>query len=230
MPAIYESIAIARNTDKAKRLQITRRLTTPHRQRFRIARPQDFYYTRHSEKLLGLYGKNIGRKCCVRGNMKEVIDVQTGQVKAGAGRVILRSIALGSCVAVIIVDPARQQAAMAHVMLPGKASPRVTADDRTKYAADAIDAAIEMMNNMGSQTADCCAAAVGGANVLRRPGDTIARDNVDFNLSFLHDKRLHVVARAVGGFERRNVCIDVEDGIITYAEGDGHFKELWRPE
>lgn len=162
--------------------------------------------------------------------MKEVIDVQTGEVKAGCGNVILRSVALGSCVAVILADPPKQRAALAHVMLPGKAPDKPARDDRTKYAVDAIDAAAAMMRNMGSEPRDCCVTVVGGANVLRRPDDTVACDNVRSNLSVLHEKGLRVVAQAVGGFQRRNVTIDVQTGIVAYAEGNSHDKELWRPE
>lgn len=159
---------------------------------------------------------------------RRVIDVQTGRVRGGHGNVVLRAIALGSCLAIVLYDPARKNGAMAHVMLPGKAPPKTEPSERTKYAADAIDALMEIMAQMGSRKNDFCAAVVGGANVLKRQTDTIARDNVESNLRILEEKKLNVVAKHIGGYERRNAYIDLEKGIISYAEGDSVDKELWR--
>lgn len=160
--------------------------------------------------------------------MKETIDVQTGQVKAAGGKTILRAIALGSCVAVIIYDAKKKNAAMAHVMLPGRAPSKASSKDKTRYAADAIDALLEKMAVLGSEKHDFQVAVVGGANVLKRENDTIARDNVASNLRILREMRLEVVAKSVGGTVRRNVSIDIENGIITYAQGDNCDNELWR--
>ncbi len=159
---------------------------------------------------------------------KRVIDVQTGQVRSGQGNVVLRAVALGSCLAIVLYDPARKNGAMAHVMLPGKAPAKTGLPERTKYAADAIDALIEIMAQMGSKEDDLCAAVVGGANVLKRQKDTIARDNVESNLRILEEKKLNLVAKHTGGYKRRNISIDLEKGIISYTEGDSIDKVLWR--
>ncbi len=159
---------------------------------------------------------------------KRVIDVQTGQVRDGQGNAVLRAIALGSCLAIVLYDPARKNGAMAHVMLPGKAPAKAGPLERTRYAADAIDTLMEIMAQMGSKKNDFCAAVVGGANVLKRKNDTIARDNVESNLQILEEQKLNIIAKRIGGYERRNVSIDIEKGIISYAEGDSIDKELWR--
>jgi len=159
---------------------------------------------------------------------KRVIDVQTGQVRGSQGKVVLRAVALGSCLAIVLYDPVRKNGAMAHVMLPGKAPAKAGPLERTKYAADAIDALVEIMKQMGSGKNDFCVAVIGGANVLKRKNDTIARDNVESNFRILEEKKLNIVARHIGGYERRNASIDLEKGIISYAEGDSIDKELWR--
>ncbi len=140
---------------------------------------------------------------------KRVIDVQTGQVRDGQGNAVLRAVALGSCLAIVFYDPARKNGAMAHVMLPGKAPAKAGPGERMKYATDAIDALIEIMENMGSEKGDFCVAIIGGANVLQRENDTIARDNVKSNLRILREKDLNIVARHIGGHERRNAYIDL---------------------
>ena len=159
---------------------------------------------------------------------KRVIDVQTGQVRGDQGNAVLRAVALGSCLAIVLYDPARKNGAMAHVMLPGKAPAKTGPSEQTKYAADAIDALIETMAQMGSEKNDFCVAIIGGANVLKRENDTIARDNVESNLRILEEKELNIVARRIGGHERRNAFIDLEKGIISYSQGDSVDKVLWR--
>ena len=52
--------------------------------------------------------------------MKKVIDVQIGHVAAASGKTVMKSSALGSCVAVAVWDDAGGVGAMAHIMLPGK--------------------------------------------------------------------------------------------------------------
>jgi len=162
--------------------------------------------------------------------MKETIDVQTGEVRAGRGKVILHCAALGSCVAVILVDAPNQRAAMAHVMLPGRAPPKTPDDERTKYAADAIRAALVMMNDRGAQTYNCRAAIAGGANVLQRPDDNTAVANVESCLAILRQNNFCVVGRAVGGFKPRSASVDAETGVITYCELGDRERVLWRPE
>ena len=159
---------------------------------------------------------------------KRVIDIQTGQVRGDRGNAVLRAIALGSCLAIVLYDAARKHGAMAHVMLPGKAPAKAGPGERTKYAADAIDALIEIMANMGSEKGAFCVAVIGGANVLKRENDTIAWDNVKSNLRILQEKELNIVARHIGGDKRRNAYIDLEKGIISYSWGDSDNKVLWR--
>jgi len=159
---------------------------------------------------------------------KRIVDVQVGRVKGGGGRTILRAVALGSCVAVVLYDPVRKTGAMAHVMLPGRAPAQTKSSQRTRYAADAIDTLLQIMAKTGSRVSDLSAAVVGGANVLRRANDTIGTDNVESSLQILRQKGLKIVAEDNGGYERRNVSIDLEKGILSCTEGDSAERELWR--
>ena len=53
--------------------------------------------------------------------MKKVIDVQIGEVRAEQGKAILKSKAIGSCIAIAAYDATKNIAALAHVMMPGSA-------------------------------------------------------------------------------------------------------------
>jgi len=79
--------------------------------------------------------------------MKRIVDVQIGQVKAGRGKLILQSKAIGSCLAIVAYDAVKNVGALAHIMLPGR-SPGKKTIDKTKYAADAIDAIVSKMSRL----------------------------------------------------------------------------------
>jgi chemotaxis protein CheD len=160
-------------------------------------------------------------------NNQKVSDVQTGQVKTGRGKVILQSKAIGSCVAIVAYDATKHIGALAHIMLPGRA-PAKKAAEKTRYAADAIDAIVNKMTALGSKIDDIEVALVGGGNILDRKDDTICYANIESVQELLEEKHLKVRAQAVGGIVRRNVSLDVERGIISYTEGDGSKKQLWK--
>jgi chemotaxis protein CheD len=162
--------------------------------------------------------------------MRRIIDVQIGEIKGGQGKVILRSKAIGSCIAIAAYDGTKNIGALAHVMLPGSAPANKEPSEKTKYAADAIDAMVCRMNDLGSKRGDIEMALVGGGNVLNRKEDTICRDNIESALELLRRRQLRVKAHAVGGTNRRSVSLDVEHGIVSYTEGNGSEMELWRPQ
>ena len=160
--------------------------------------------------------------------MAQVMDVQIGQVKAAKGKVILKSSAIGSCIALVACDPLNKTAAIAHIMLPGWAPANKSGNEKTKYAYDAIDAMIDKMAQLGSATDNVKVAVLGGANVLQKDDDTICQANIESTLEYLSKKHLEVVATAIGGTIRRNVWLDTDSGIISYSEGDGDKMQLWR--
>lgn len=161
--------------------------------------------------------------------MKKIVDVQIGQVKAGKGKVILQSKAIGSCVAIVAYDAIKNVGALAHVMLPGRA-PAKKKVEKTKYTANAIDAIISKMSKLDSKKDDIEVVLVGGGNILNREDDTICKDNIESALKLLSEKQLKVRAQAVGGTARRSVSLDVERGIVYCSEGNSSERELWRSE
>ncbi|MHC4483370.1 MAG: chemotaxis protein CheD, partial [Planctomycetota bacterium] len=109
--------------------------------------------------------------------MKKTIDVNTGEVKVGGEKIVLRSLAIGSCIVIAAYDFKKKIGAMAHVMLPGRA-PKKTLQ-KTKYAADAVDEMVSRMTRAGSNEGDIEACLVGGGNVLKKKDETICKDNIE---------------------------------------------------
>ncbi len=151
--------------------------------------------------------------------------MNTGEVKACREETILKSSAIGSCVVITACDSKRKVGAMAHVMLPGR-SPKEASLNRTRYAADAIDAMIKELISLKVNKDNIEVCLVGGANVLKRSDDTIGKDNIESVLELLRKNRLKIRAKAVGGTVRRSVSLDVERGSVSYTEADESEKLL----
>jgi len=160
--------------------------------------------------------------------MRKIIDVQIGEVKAGQGKVILNSKAIGSCVAIAAYDRERKTGALAHVMLPGRAPQGKEGEEKTKYAADAIDLIIEEMGKYGSRKENIEVVLVGGGNVLNREDDTICKENIESVEGLLNERGLKARAKSVGGTSRRSIYMDVEHGVVSYTKGDDSEMQLWR--
>ena len=162
--------------------------------------------------------------------MKRIIDVHTGEVKAGGKDTILKSNAIGSCVAIAAYDSTKKVGVLAHVMLPG-AAPEGKTFQRTRYAADAIGEMINRMTHLGTNGTnkdgiEVC--LVGGGNVLKRKDDTISQQNIASVVELLNEERIKIRAKAVGGTERRSISLDVKNGTIHYTEGDAKENLLWK--
>ena len=159
--------------------------------------------------------------------MKEVIDISTGEVEVAGAGAILRSNAIGSCIVIAAYDSSKKVGAMAHIMLPGRA-PKGAYDKRTRYAANAIDEMINGMTRTGANQCDLEVCLVGAGNVLKKQDDTICKNNIESITHLLLQKDIPVKAAALGGTERRSVFLDIENGRISFIEGDGEEKLLWK--
>ncbi|MBL7131976.1 MAG: chemotaxis protein CheD [Candidatus Omnitrophica bacterium] len=85
--------------------------------------------------------------------MTEFIDVDTGEVKVTSKSVVLRAMAVGSCVVMVAFDRGKKIGGLAHIMLPGSSREK-EGQDKTKYAEDAIDELLEKLKNLGVKIED----------------------------------------------------------------------------
>ena len=155
------------------------------------------------------------------------IEVSTGEVRTGGTGTVLTASALGSCIAVSALDPEAEQGCMAHVMLPGRA-PSETAHDRLRYAENAIDELLRLLEAAGADRDRLCIVIAGGGNVLERSDDRICGQNIRSVADALTARRLAIRAQDVGGTLRRKVHLDPGAGRIACIRGDGPELILWR--
>jgi len=160
------------------------------------------------------------------GEITNCLDVNTGEIRVAKAGIVLRSVAIGSCVVVAAYDSYKKIGAMAHIMLPGRSPRKVT--DKTRYAVDAVRDMIEQMLSFGSSKSDIEVCLVGGGNVLRKKDDTICRDNIDSTMYVLLEGEIPIRAAVLGGTTRKGVSLNIEHGCVYYTEADEHEKLLWR--
>ena len=151
----------------------------------------------------------------------EIIHVNTGEVKTGNKSMLLHSNAIGSCVVVVLFDPLHHVGGLAHVMLPGTA-PLKTIENHTRYAFNAIEDLLYQLHERKSNSKQLVACLVGGGNVLQRKDDTICKENLESVEHILHEKGIHIHARATGGIVRRTVLLDIGREAVYFTEGDSN--------
>ena len=159
-------------------------------------------------------------------NAMIVIDVNTGEVKTAVENGILRSSGIGSCVVVAAYNLSRKIGGMAHIMLPGIAPQQFS--EKTKYAFDGIENLLKQMFEARADTNEIEVCLVGAGNVLNKKDDTICDANIKSVTGILNEKNIQIMASILGGTKRKSVFMDVEDGSISYTEGDEKEKVLWR--
>ena len=157
---------------------------------------------------------------------KKIADVNTGEVKIATEGAILRSVAIGSCIVVAAINFKRKIGAMAHIMLPGSAPQHSL--EKTKYAFDGIEQLLNQIFEAGANTDETEVCLVGGGNVLKKEDDTICEANIESVTQILEGKNIPVIASVLGGTKRKSVFMDVENGYISYIEGDEKEKTLWQ--
>ena len=157
--------------------------------------------------------------------MREIIDINTGEVAVSRGDVLLRSMAIGSCIAITAYDPLTKNAGLAHIMLPDKAPEKCA--EKNKYAINGIDQMLRQMLESGSSIDDIEACLVGAGNVLQKEDDNICKNNMKSVAAILSEKNVPVRASVLGGYERKSVFLDAQTGCVFFTQGNGCEKMLW---
>lgn len=131
-----------------------------------------------------------------------MIEINTGEVGISKGNHILTCRALGSCIALVLIDKQEKLGGIAHIMLPGKAPPK--SKYPTRYAENAIKNLIAKLSS--NKSSGCYLAfKIGGGNVLKREDDIICKANSISILEILNEYKIPIIKESVGGFERRSV-------------------------
>ncbi len=143
--------------------------------------------------------------------LKNNIDVATGDVKVASTPAIFQCLALGSCVAVIMYDEKQKIAGIAHVMLPSSDTDNSKSTDALKYANNAIDNLVLQLLEHGAKKEDLSAVLVGGASVIENMPD-IGKNNIESINAILQNLGIGITAKYIGGNTGRSLLFDVSTG------------------
>ena len=132
---------------------------------------------------------------------------------------VIKTHALGSCVAIIILDPTTRSVGMVHIALPESKVHPTRAQKLPGYFADtAVPVLLKQMKDIGAagNLKKLVVKLTGGANVMDKNNTfNIGKRNVLAIKKALWQQRMGAVAEDVGGTISRTVTINVDDGKVV---------------
>lgn len=143
-----------------------------------------------------------------------MIEVGMGDIAVAKGNDYLVAIGIGSCLVLTLYDHKQRIGALAHTMLPSRASSRIENRD-TKYIDVAIDEMLKRMEARGSKREDLEAKLIGGANMFSAFKSGIGEENIFSAKENLKKAGIPIVGECVGGSQGRSVEFSVGSGIVT---------------
>ncbi len=151
--------------------------------------------------------------------MPKEIHIGVGDLAASkdAGSV-LKTMALGSCIAIIMLDPTKKAIGMAHIALPDSSIDRVKALGQPGYFADTgVTSLLTKMGELGCHPAGqgFIIKLIGGANILDTSGVfNIGKRNLLSVRKILWQLKLAAAAEDTGGDISRTVHVYQDTGKI----------------
>jgi chemotaxis protein CheD len=143
--------------------------------------------------------------------------VRVADLRAGGAGDVLLTVGLGSCVAILLHDPAARVGGLAHVLLPSPALAKADANP-AKFPQTALPRLLELMSQRGAVGRRMTARLVGGASMfasLAAPGTIqMGERNVVACRQVLHQHGLPITGEATGGGYGRTVRLWAEDGRV----------------
>lgn len=126
---------------------------------------------------------------------------------------ILTSYGFGSCVGVVMYDPALKLAGLLHVMLPDSRSFEVV-DNPLKFADTGIQQMLQELLMRGATRERLVCKLAGGASVYQKATDTpmfdIGRLNAERVKAVLRELSVPIIAEDLGGTCSRTIDYDIE--------------------
>jgi chemotaxis receptor (MCP) glutamine deamidase CheD len=155
----------------------------------------------------------------------EWFDVQTGEVGKAESPNGLIAKAIGSCIVVTAYARDVRFGVMAHILVGGQAP---SAHARPfRFATNAIREVGRLMHEAGAERYVVCLA--GAANVLEKADDTICPENILSVLTLLVRRpEARMVAMDLGGYRRRCIRLECENGCVSCSTEDGPYKLMWK--
>lgn len=162
--------------------------------------------------------------------MSEIIKVGMADLNIALAPDRIRTSGLGSCVGVVIHDPIKKIAGLAHVMLPSSELAKQDQINEAKYADTAIPLLISRMKNLGGDMRHFQVKLAGGAQMFafQSTSDTmrIGTRNIEACKEQLRQLGLPILAEETGGNCGRTIEMDACSGILSIRTVNQGIKEV----
>ena len=158
-----------------------------------------------------------------------VIYVGVGEyATSGTSGEIVKTLALGSCVAVVILDANNKSVGLLHIALPEASINKKRAEEKPCMFADTgIPILLEEMQKLGYDGKSKLIIKLAGGASIMDPNNTfnIGKRNVLAIRKILERFRLGAIAEDVGGNISRSVSIEMNTGkVIVSSPGRGEWE------
>ncbi|MDO9308896.1 MAG: chemoreceptor glutamine deamidase CheD [Deltaproteobacteria bacterium] len=141
------------------------------------------------------------------------IKILPGQYHATADGTVITTV-LGSCVSVCLYDTVSGVGGMNHYMLPGDSGElgRVSSGS-ARYGTHAMKLLIEHVLQLGAECSRLEAKIFGAGKVMDGMSD-VGRQNADFAVRYLSERKIRITAIDVGDIYPRKICFYPASGQV----------------
>lgn len=156
---------------------------------------------------------------------ERVIIVGVAQFRVERAPVSLVTMALGSCLGIVLYEPASRIGALAHAMHPTRERVKNNAN-RSKFVDSVIPILVDRMVREGARRENIVAKLFGGARMFEsykgcRGVAQIGDENVNSARRMLKEMNIPVVGECVGGTNGRTIAFDLETGKVMVRDSNG---------
>ncbi len=154
-----------------------------------------------------------------------VIKVGMAQFRVAMAPARMMTMALGSCVGIVIYDPKLRLGGLAHIMHPSREKVKNNSN-RAKFVDSAVELMVSMMFKNGARKERLEAKIFGGARMFEHIKGSlgvaqIGDANIEAAREQLSSRNIPLVAECVGGSIGRTITLDLSDGSVTVRDSHG---------
>ena len=156
----------------------------------------------------------------------QVVRVGLAECRVGKAPMRITTLALGSCVGLVLYDRESKIGALAHVMLPRRGRVKNNTN-MAKFVDSAIGMMVKRMIGIGARRNRITVKMFGGArmfdhvvggNGVMQIGD----ENIEAARAECERLAIPIIAECVGGTKGRTICFDLDDGVVRVADAYGN--------
>jgi len=150
-------------------------------------------------------------------NSPEIIIEIADMAVSADPQAVLKTFALGSCIAVMVYDSNKRIGGLIHYMLPlSKTNPAKAAQKPAMFADTGVIALFNKMFQLGCEKKDLIVKVAGGGKLQQDNGlFDIGRRNYTVLRKILWNNEVVISAEDVGGTGSRNAQLSLKDGKVV---------------